>query len=257
MNLKSQWVAYTSIVRKEVKRFMRIWSQTLLPPVITQILYFLVFGTLIGSQVNDINGISYMAFIVPGLVMMSVINSSFANVVSSFFGIKFQRSIEEIMVSPTPERVIIAGYVTGGVLRGLIVGFIVFIISIFFTAPQIHSLIFILLFVLLTGIVFALGGLLNAILAKKFDDVSIFSTFILTPLIYLGGVFYSIADLPVFFQTVSKFNPILYMIDGFRFGFYGISDVNVIFSVLMLLVFMVVLYGTNYYLLKRGIGLRT
>lgn len=257
MNLKLEWIAYLTIVRKEVRRFLRIWSQTLLPPVITQVLYFLVFGSLIGSQIGDINGVPYMAFIVPGLVMMAVINSSFANVVSSFFGNKFQRSIEEIMVSPTSERVIIAGYVSGGVLRGLIVGLIVFVVSIFFTAPQVHNLALVLLFVLLTGIVFSLGGLMNAIFAKKFDDVNIFTTFILTPLTYLGGVFYSIGDLPPFWQNVSKFNPILYMIDGFRYGFYGFSDVNVGLSIAMLVAFMLLLIAANLYLLKKGLGLRT
>jgi len=249
-------IAYKTIVRKEVNRFLRIWAQTLLPPAITQTLYFVIFGKFIGSQVGDIQGVSYMAFIVPGLVMMSVINNSFSNVVSSFFSSKFQRNIEEMMVSPTPNWVIVAGFVTGGLMRGLCVGAIVFGVSIFFTNPIISHPFFIILFVTLTSIVFSLGGLLNGIFAKNFDDVSIFPTFILTPLTYLGGVFYSIHDLPVFGQILSQFNPILYMVNGFRYGFYGFSDVHVGFSLLMLIFLIVLMTALCLYLLKKGVGLR-
>ena len=196
MNIHDQYIAYETIVRKEVTRVFRIWPQTLFPPVITQTLYFLIFGKFIGSQISDIHGIDYMAFIVPGLVMMAVINNSFMNVVGSFFSAKFQRSIEELLVSSASNEAIIAGYVTGGIARGIIVGFLVFVVSIFFTSPQIYHIGIIFSFIFLTAIVFALGGLLNAIFATKFDDISIFPTFVLTPLIYLGGVFYSVNSLP-------------------------------------------------------------
>lgn len=257
MNVREQYIAYLTIARKELTRVFRIWPQTLFPPIITQTLYFLIFGKFIGSQIQDIHGVSYMAFIIPGLVMMAVINNSFMNVVSSFFSSKFQRSVEELLVSSTSNRIIVAGYVTGGVVRGIIVGFLVFLVSIFFTKPQIHHFGIICSFVLLTALVFALGGMLNAIFAKKFDDISIFPTFILTPMIYLGGVFYSIENLPPFWRLISKFNPVLYMVNGFRFGFHGFSDVNVWGSFMILVVFAVILAILNLVLLARGTGLKT
>ncbi len=254
---RTQYIAYSTIVRKEVTRILRIWPQTLFPPVITQALYFLIFGKFIGSQIRDINGVSYMAFIVPGLVMMAVITNSFMNVVSSFFSSKFQRSVEELLVSSTSNKTMLAGYITGGVFRGIIVGFLVFLISILFTRPQIHHIGIIFSFIFLTAVVFALGGMLNAIFAKKFDDISIFPTFIMTPMIYLGGVFYSIENLPPFWQTVSRFNPVLYMVNGFRYGFHGFSDVNIVVSFMILIVFAVVLTIVNLTLLARGTGLKT
>jgi ABC-2 type transport system permease protein len=250
------YIAFATIVRKEITRFMRIWSQTLLPPVITQSLYFIIFGGFIGSQIPPINGVSYMSFIVPGLVMMAVINSSFQNVVSSFFGSKFQRNIEELMVSPVPNTTIILGFVIGGTIRGILVGAIVFLISMFFVQPQIYNLGLVFLFVLLTAVVFSLGGLLNAIFAKKFDDIAIFPTFVLTPLTYLGGVFYSIQRLPEFWQNVSKLNPILYMVDGFRYGFFGFADVNVGISIGILVAITALLSWLCYYLLEKGVGLK-
>lgn len=257
MILKRNWIAYYTLVRKEVVRFVRIWKQTLMPPLVTQTLYFVVFGTFIGSQISNINGIGYMQFIVPGLIMMSIINSSFSNVISSFFGAKFQKNLEEIMVSPTPNWVMISGFITGGMLRGIIVGFIVLLISMFFTAPIITNVFIVLIFAILTSLVFSLGGFLNGIYAKKFDDISIFTTFILTPMIYLGGVFYSIKSLPSVWQTVSKFNPIFYMIDGFRYGFYGFSDVSIWLSFGVLIMFSALLLLINLVLLRKGIGLRT
>jgi ABC-2 type transport system permease protein len=254
---QANWIAFKTLVSKEVTRFMRIWSQTLLPPLINQSLYFIIFGTFIGSQVRDIRGVSYMAFLVPGLVMMAVINSAFSNVVSSFFGNKFQRSIEELLVSPTPNWVIVAGYISGGVARGILVGFLVFLVSFIFVRPEIYSLFFVALFVILTAIVFSLGGLLNGIFAKKFDDISLFTTFVLTPLTYFGGVFYSIKDLPPIWQKLSQLNPILYMIDGFRYGFYGIADVNVGVSIGLLLVLAAGLSALCLRLLKKGVGMRT
>ncbi len=250
------FTAFYTIVRKEVTRFLRIWSQTLLPPVITQSLYFIIFGTFIGSQISDIQGVSYMAFIIPGLVMMGVINSAFMNVVSSFYSTKFMKNYEEFMVSPASNQAIIFGYVIGGMLRGLLVGLLIFAVSIFFEQPEIANFGIILLFIILTSFVFALGGLINGIFAKNWDDISIFPTFVLTPLIYLGGVFYSIKDLPEVWQTVSKFNPILYMVDGFRYGFYGISDVPVLYSFGLLAGLTILLFGINIYLMRKGIGLK-
>ncbi len=246
-----------TIIRKEVTRFMRIWTQTLFPPIITQTLYFIIFGKFIGSKIGTIHGIGYMSFIVPGLVMMAVINNSFANVVSSFFSSKFQRNIEELMVSPTPNWIIVTGYAMGGILRGIIVGILVFMVSMFFTHPVIQHGGVIIIFIVLTATVFSLAGLLNGIFAKKFDDVAIFPTFILTPLTYLGGVFYSIQGFPQVWQILSRFNPILYMVNGFRYGFYGVSDVSLPVSI-GLLIFSVILLGTaNLYLLNKGTGLRS
>lgn len=236
---------------------MRIWTQTILPPAITQSLYFLIFGKFIGSQIRDISGVSYMAFIVPGLVMMTVINNSFSNVASSFFSSKFQRSIEELLVSPMTNLIIVAGYITGGMIRGVICGVIVFLVSMLYIHPVVTHPGLILLFMILASIVFALGGLLNAIYAKSFDDVGIFPMFVLLPLTYLGGVFYSINTLPDFWQTVSKVNPILYLVNGFRFGFYGISDVSVTVSVTMLIACIFILTALNLYLLKKGTGLKS
>ena len=249
-------VSLKTIVRKEIVRILRIWTQTLLPPVITQTLYFVIFGKFIGAQIGSIQGIGYMSFIVPGLVMMAVINNSYGNVVSSFFGAKFQRNVEEIMVSPTPNWVIVVGYVVGGVIRGISVGALVFLVSCFFTRPTIYSFPVILIFVILTSVVFSLGGFMNAMFATKFDDVAIVPTFILTPLTYLGGVFYSVHSLPVFWQNVSKLNPILYMVNGFRYGFYGQSDVHVGISVLMLVVLIGILGITNIKLMEKGSGLK-
>ncbi len=256
MNPKQKYIAFKTIVRKEIVRFMRIWSQTLLPAAVTQTLYFVIFGKFVGARIGAVQGIDYMAFIVPGLVMMAVINNSFGNVVSSFFGSKFQRNVEELLVSPTPNWIILAGYIGGGLMRGLCVGVIVFCLSVFFTAPHISHVFIIILFVVMTAIVFSLGGFLNGMYAKKFDDVSIFPTFILTPLTYLGGVFYSVRSLPQTWQNISHLNPILYMVDGFRFGFYGVSDVNVGVSISILLALIAVLTFLNLYLLKKGIGLK-
>jgi len=257
MNTTQKFTAFYTILRKEVVRFFRIWPQTLLPPVINQSLYFIIFGAFIGSRIGLINGVPYMDFIVPGLVMMAVINSSFANVVSSFFGSKFQRNIEELMVSPTPDWVVLAGYCGGGVLRGVLVGLIIFVISSFFTGLHIYNFGLILLFIVLTAVTFSLGGFINAIFAKRFDDISIFPMFVLTPLTYFGGVFYSINSLPPIWQNLSKLNPILYMVDGFRYGFFGQSDLNVTFSAIMLIVLTIVMTGISLYLLRKGTGMRS
>ena len=256
MTVVQIWVAFTTIVVKEIRRFTRIWVQTLLPPAIMMALYFVIFGNLIGSRIGEMGGFDYMEFIVPGLIMMSVITNSYANVVSSFFGMKFQGSIEEILVSPVPNWIVLTGYVMGGVGRGLAVGFIVTLLSLGFTDLHIEHMGVTVSIILLTAILFSLGGFINAIYATKFDDISIVPTFILTPLTYLGGVFYSISLLPEFWQTVSKFNPILYMVNTFRYGILGVSDINVVFAYGMIFGFIAVLFSFSLYLLNKGQGIR-
>lgn len=256
MTLEQTWIAYLTIVRKETVRFLRIWTQTLLPSVVTTTLYFLIFGTFIGSQLRPVDGVPYIRFIVPGLVMMAVITNAFSNVVSSFFGAKFQKQLEELLVSPIPPFVVIAGFVTGGVLRGLLTGALVIGVALFFTHIAVHSLLLVILFILLTSILFSLAGLTNGIYAKNFDGVSIVPIFVLTPLTYLGGVFYSLDVLPPFWQAVSKLNPILYMVNGFRYGFLGVSDVGVTDSLLVLVVGIALLLWLNMYLFRSGRGLR-
>lgn len=247
-------IGYLTIARKETRRFLRIWKQTLLPSVITMTLYYVIFGTFIGSQINDVHGFSYIQFIVPGLIMMAVITNAFSNVASSFYGEKFQKSLEEMLTSPMPRWVIIAGFLTGGVLRGLMVGILVLLVSLFFTQLQIASPFFVFFFIILTSILFSLAGLINAVYARSFDDVSIIPTFVLTPLTYLGGVFYSIDLLPPIWQTVSLFNPILYLVNGFRYGFLGVSDVPVLTSSLVLIVCCAILLVINGWLFTRKVG---
>ncbi len=251
------WIAFKSLINKEVNRFARIWVQTLVPPAITMTLYFIIFGNLIGSRIGEMGGFTYMEYIVPGLIMMSVITNSYSNVASSFFSAKLQHNIEELLVAPVPSYIIIAGYVGGGVLRGLAVGFIVSVVSLLFVDLNIAHLGVIIATVAMTSIVFALGGLINAVYAKTFDDISIIPTFVLTPLTYLGGVFYSLSLLPEFWQGVSKLNPIVYMVNAFRYGFLGVSDVGIGTSFAVLGVFIAALYGFVYYLISRGIGLRS
>ena len=256
MNPMTYYIAFKSILAKEVSRFTRIWIQTLVPPAITMSLYFVIFGNLIGSRIGDMGGFSYMEFIVPGLIMMSVITNSYSNVASSFFSAKFQRNVEELLVAPVPNYVIIAGYVGGGVARGLCVGLIVTLVSLFFVPLQIHHLFSVCFTVLLTAILFSLGGLINAVFAKTFDDISIIPTFVLTPLTYLGGVFYSISLLPEFWQTVSLANPILHMVNAFRYGILGVSDINIGIAIGMMLLASTVLYIVCIRLLKSGRGMR-
>jgi ABC-2 type transport system permease protein len=251
------WIPLYTIINKEMIRIFRIWPQTLLPSVITTSLYFLIFGSFVGSQIRDIEGVSYMQFIVPGLVMMAIITNAFLNVVGSFFGAKFGKSIEELLVSPTPNWVIVWGYTIGGIVRGLGVGLLVLLIALLFTKLTILNVWAVLLFSILTATVFSLGGLMNAVFAKKFDHTAIVPTFVLTPLTYLGGVFYSVNALPEFWQNISRFNPILYMVNGFRYGFFGISDVNIGISVTILVILVLGLSVTDLMLLRRGVGLRS
>jgi ABC-2 type transport system permease protein len=250
-------VALQTIVYREIRRFMRIWPQTLLPPAITMVLYFVIFGNLIGRQIGDMNGFTYMQYIVPGLIMMSVITNSYGNVVSSFFGAKFQRSIEELMVSPVSPHIILIGYTLGGVLRGLAVGVIVTLLSLFFTDLQVHHLGVTVVVVLLTATIFSLLGFINAVFARNFDDISIIPTFVLTPLTYLGGVFYSINLLPPIWQTLSLANPVLHMVNSFRYGILGVSDIQIGTALTFMVVATVVLYLACAKLLVSGRGMRT
>ncbi len=249
-------IAFQTIVTKEVLRFTRIWMQTLLPPAITTTLYFIIFGKLIGERIGEMGGYSYIDFIVPGLILMSVIQNSYANVVSSFFSTKLQHYIEELLIAPVPNWVILSGYVVGGVARGTLVGILVTIISMFFTDLQINSYAVTLLVFVLTSILFALAGFINAVYATTFDDISIVPTFVLTPLTYLGGVFYSISLLPTFWQSVSLGNPVLYMINAFRFGILGVSDIDIAVALTIILVFIVGLTVFSLVLLARGVGIK-
>lgn len=256
MSAREQWIAFLTIVTREVRRFLRIWPQTLLPPAITISLYFVIFGNMIGSRVGEMGGFDYMAYIVPGLIMMSVIQNSYGNVVSSFFSTKWQQSIEEMLVSPMPSHVILLGFVCGGMVRGILTGLIVTLLSLFFTELRMEYAWITVLVVVLTAILFSLGGFLNALFARKFDDIAIVPTFILTPLTYLGGVFYSIDLLPDFWRALSMANPILYMVNSFRFGVLGVSDVNVTVSLLAIAGFVVGLFLLALWLLHRGTGIR-
>jgi ABC-2 type transport system permease protein len=231
--------------------------QTILPPAISMTLYFVIFGGLIGSRIGTMNGFNYIDYIAPGIIMMSIINNSYANVVSSFYGAKFQRHIEEMLVAPIPNFIILAGFVTGGVVRGLLVGFVVTIVALFFTDLQVHNFTITIAVVLMTSIVFSLAGMINAIFANKFDDISIIPAFVLTPLIYLGGVFYSIDLLPVFWQKVSAFNPILYMVNAFRYGLLGESDISISHAFIMLIIFTITLLIISLQLLNRGVGIKS
>ena len=250
------WIAYITIARKEILRFSRIWVQTIVPPVITVALYFVIFGNLIGGRIGKMDGMNYIDFIMPGLIMMSIITSSYANVVSSFYGAKFSKHIEEMLVSPIPNVVILLGFLTGGIARDLTVGLAVTIVAMFFTSFSIHSPLLVFSVALLTALLFSLAGLINGVYATCFDDVSIIPTFVLTPLTYLGGIFYSIQLLPEFWQKVSLINPILYMINSFRFGFLGVTDIDLSIALSIIVLFIVILFTLCMMLLNRGIGIR-
>lgn len=256
MDSKQTLVAFNTILVREVRRFMRIWVQTLIPPAITMVLYFVIFGALIGPRIGEMGGFSYMEFVVPGLIMMSVITNSYSNVVSSFFSAKFQRNVEEMLVSPLSSLVILSGFVLGGVARGLAVGVIVTALSLFFTQLEVVHWGITISIVFLTAILFSIAGFINAVYAQNFDDISIIPTFVLTPLTYLGGVFYSISLLPDLWESVSRLNPILYMINAFRYGILGVSDINVFYAFAMTVFFIVISFGFALYLLNSGKGLR-
>ena len=254
--LYQYWIAYLTIARREVLRFSRIWVQTIFPPVMMVALYFIIFGNLIGQRIGEMDGMNYIDFLMPGLVMMSIITNSYTNVVSSFYGAKYSRHIEEMQIAPVPDLVILLGFVTGGMVRGICVGIAVTLVSLFFTEFRMHSPLVVLLVALLTSCLFSLAGLINAIFANSFDDITIIPTFVLTPLTYLGGIFYSIKLLPEFWQTASLGNPILYMVNSFRYGFRGSSDINLVTALLVILFFIVLLFGVSLTLLSRGTGIR-
>jgi ABC-2 type transport system permease protein len=257
-NTSANLVALKTLVRREIVRIMRIWTQTLIPPAITMTLYFVIFGKLIGSRIGNIEGgFSYMQYIVPGLVMMSIITNSYGNISSSFFGAKFSRAVEEMLVSPMPNWVILLGYVTGAVARGLVVGILVLLIALFFTDLHVLHPLITFVSVLLGATIFSLAGFVNAVYAKKFDDIALVPTFILTPLTYLGGVFYSVNMLGEPWQAISRANPILYMVNAFRFGVLGISDVHVGVAFVVMIGFVMALSIVALQLLKRGVGLRS
>ncbi len=256
MRFRENWVGFQTIVLKELSRIIRIWMQTLLPPVITMTLYFIIFGNLIGRRIGTMGGFDYMQYIAPGLIMMSVITNSYGNVVSSFFGAKFGKYLEEMLVSPMPDWMIIVGHMAGGMVRGLLVGVAVTIVALLFTDLHLHSLPVTLSVALLTSAVFSLAGLINAIFARKFDDIAIVPTFILTPLTYLGGVFYSIDMLPEFWQGVSRANPILYMVNAFRQGILGVSDIALPAAYAIILGFLAALFTIALVLIRKGVGIR-
>jgi ABC-2 type transport system permease protein len=253
---QQNFTGFKTILMREYGRIMRIWGQTLMPPAITATLYFIIFGSLIGRKIGSMGGFDYMQYIAPGLIMMSVISNSYGNVVSSFFGAKFGKYLEELMVSPMPNWLIVAGYIGGGVIRGMLVGLVVTVVSLLFTRLHIHDVFVIASAVLLTSIVFSLGGFLNAVFAKNFDQMSFFPTFILTPLTYLGGVFYSISLLPVWARVPSHANPILYMVNAFRYGFLGVSDVPIGVAYAIMTGFAAALYAFSVYLMNKGVGIR-
>jgi ABC-2 type transport system permease protein len=251
-----RWIGLKTIIIREYGRIIRIWGQTLVPSAVTATLYFVIFGSLIGRRVGQMGGFDYMQYIAPGLIMMSVITNSYANAVSSFFGAKFGKHVEEMLVAPLPNWIIILGYVAGGVLRGLMVGAVVTIVSLVFTKLHIHHLFIIVAAVLLTATVFSLGGLLNAVFAKNFDQVNWIPAFVLTPLTYFGGVFYSVSLLPPWAQRLSYINPILHMVNAFRYGFLGVSDVNVWLAFGLMAAAAAALFGLLMYLMGRGTGIR-
>jgi ABC-2 type transport system permease protein len=251
------FIAFKTLVRKEVFRFIRIWPQTLLPPAITTALYFLIFGKLIGDRIGTISGATYMDYIVPGIILMSVISHSYANVVSSFYSTKFQRNIEELLVAPVPNWVILSGYVSGGIIRGLLVGMVVALISLVFADITVNNTLITVSIALLTATLFSLAGFINAVLAESFDDISIVPNFILTPLSYLGGVFYSVSMLPGIWQTLSKSNPILYMINAFRYGFIGVTDIDIQLAFNIIGGFIMALTLLSLFLLHKGIGIKS
>ena len=253
---RTYWVAFVTLVIKEVLRFSRIWVQTLLPPAITTGLYFIIFGNLIGERIGDMGGYRYREFIVPGLILMAVITNSYANTVSSFFQAKYQRHVEELLVSPVPNGIILAGYVTGGVARGLVVGLVVTAVALFFAPVGVAHPLLTLLVVVLTSVLFALGGFINAVFARNFDDISVIPTFVLTPLTYLGGVFYSIDLLPPFWQQLSLANPVLYMINAFRYGILGVSDIGPQVALALIGAFILVLSALAMWLLHKGVGIK-
>ena len=256
MNNKKILIAFNTLVIREISRFTRIWVQTILPSAISMTLYFIIFGNLIGGRIGKMNGINYIEYIAPGIIMMAIINNAYTNVVSSFFSAKFQRYIEELQVAPIPNIIILCSYVTGGIARGMIVGFVVTLVALFFTEIKIYNIFIVISVVLMTSALFSLAGFINGIFAKKFDDVTIIPTFVLTPLVYFGGIFYSIDLLPEFWKTISKLNPIFYMVNAFRYGILGVSDISISIAFSIIIIFNIVLFSICIFLLNKGVGIR-
>lgn len=256
MTPKQILIAYQTLIIKELVRCFRIWPQTLVPPAITMTLYFLIFGRLVGSQISAVQGFTYMQYIVPGLIMMSVITNSYIHSSSSFFSMKFQRNIEEVLVSPTPNIIILLGFVTGAVARALIVAVIVMCIALLFTHLNVHHYALMFFIVLLTSFFFATAGVINGIFARNFDDVSWVPSFILTPLTYLGGVFFSIAMLPPVWQKVALLNPILYIVDLFRYSILGIRDIHIVGELFILLLLTIFIFCYALHLIRKSPRLR-
>ena len=253
------WISFYTMLRKDIVRMFRIWVQTFLPSIITSALYFSVFGTVLGSRIGEMQGVDYMPFVVPGLVMLAIVTTSYANTSFTFFSSKFfARSIDEILVSPTPPWLLVVGFAGGGVVRGVLVGALVLIVSLFFTdlSLTIHNAIIILEFAALTALVFSLAGLVNGIYAKTIDGINIIPTFVLAPLVYLGGIFYSVHTLPSWWQTITYANPLFYLVNGFRYGFLGIADIPLSISLGVLLAMAVALVAINWYFIRTGLGLR-
>ena len=252
-----KWISFYTIVRKDVIRMMRIWPQTFLPAMVTSALYFLIFGTFLGSRIGQVHGVPYILFVVPGLVMLSVVTNAYSNVATVMFSSKFfARNIDEILVSPTPPWLLVTGFVTGGVVRGIITGSLVLLVSLFFTNLIIANVFVVIGFLVLTSAVFALAGLVNGVYAQSIDGINIVPTFVLTPLVYLGGVFYSAQTLPGIWGTLTKFDPIFYVINGFRYGFLGVSDVPLLLSFGVLATFTILFFAIAWYLIRTGLGLR-
>ena len=256
MSMATNVVAFRTILTKELLRFSRIWVQTIFPPVVTMALYLMIFGKLIGERIGPVHGVPYQQYLIPGVVLMAVITNSYANVVSSFYSAKFHRNIEEMLISPIPNWVILSGYIAGGIGRGLAVGLAVGLASLFFAPIALTHIGTAILVLVLTSALFSLAGFINAIFAKSFDDISIIPTFVLTPLTYLGGIFYSIDMLPPFWHGVSLFNPILYMINAFRYGVLGVADISLNLAFSIILAFIAVLYLVALTLLNRGVGIK-
>jgi ABC-2 type transport system permease protein len=253
------WIAFYTMVRKDIVRMFRIWVQTFLPSIITSVLYFLIFGTVLGSKIGTMQGVPYMTFVVPGLVMLAIVTTSYANTSFLFFASKFfARSIDEVLVSPTPPWLIIAGFIGGGIFRGVLVGLLVLLVSLFFTGLHlaVHNILVILSFAILTALIFSLAGLVNGVYAKSIDGINIVPTFVLTPLVYLGGVFYSVHVLPGWWQAITYADPLFYLVNGFRYGFLGITDISLLLSVSILLGMVLVLVAVNWYLIRKGLGLK-
>ncbi len=253
------WISFYTMVRRDIVRMFRIWVQTFLPSIITSVLYFTIFGTVLGSRIGEMQGVDYMTFVVPGLVMLAIVTTSYANTSFMFFASKFfARSIDEILVSPTPPWLLVGGFAAGGVVRGILVGTLVLIVSVFFTglSLSIHNVLVILGFAILTALVFALAGLVNGIYAKSIDGINIVPTFVLTPLVYLGGIFYSVHDLPDWWQAITYANPLFYLVNGFRYGFLGITDISLSISLAVLLGMIAALTMINWYCIRSGLGLR-